>query len=108
MVKAYERNASLSENLQLTGVLLSIISLLHVELLNVNQSGDSGFVNLKHSSLWDMQTTAFSNLGRVLTRIGSTISADLWQSIVEVRFILHGINYIQFLCLFFLFLKRSL
>ncbi|KAJ4774736.1 HEAT repeat-containing protein 6 [Rhynchospora pubera] len=84
MVKAYERNASLSENVQLTGVLLSIISLLHPKLLNINHSGDSGFVNLKHSGLWDMQTTAFSILGKVLTRIGSTISADLWQSIVEV------------------------
>jgi hypothetical protein len=87
MVKAYERNATLSENLQLTGVLLSIISLLHVELLSVNQSGDSGFVNLKHSRLWDMQTTAFSILGRVVGQIGSTMPTDLWQSIVEVCFI---------------------
>ncbi|XP_078174043.1 ARM repeat superfamily protein isoform X2 [Carex rostrata] len=84
IVKAYERNASLSENLQLIGVLLSIISFLHVELLNINRSGDPGFVNLKHSGLWDMQTTAFFNLGKVLALIGSTISADLWQSIIEL------------------------
>lgn len=67
---------------------------MHVELLNINQSGDPGFVNLKHSGLWDMQTTAFFNLGKVLALTGSAMSADLWQSIIEVCFVLCGVNYI--------------
>ncbi|XP_072966428.1 uncharacterized protein [Typha angustifolia] len=91
MVKAYRRSNSLSESVQLVRALLSVVSCLHAELLYLHQSNGSdisghstGIRNMKYSNLWDMQTFAFTLIGDVLSRTGSSIPGDLWQSIADV------------------------
>lgn len=79
------------DSAQLVRVLISIISCLHGELLNSYQSNgadisprDTGIRSMRYNSLWEMQTLALSMIGDILSWTGSSLSANLWQSIVEV------------------------
>ncbi|ONK59062.1 uncharacterized protein A4U43_C08F2590 [Asparagus officinalis] len=90
--KAYRRNSSLSECLELAEIVVSVVSCLNSELLTLyyphenNWSGaNTGTRKPKYNNnLWEMQTIAFSMIGDALSRIGSSISENLWQSLVEV------------------------
>ncbi|XP_008813546.2 HEAT repeat-containing protein 6 isoform X2 [Phoenix dactylifera] len=90
-VKACGRNNSLSQSTQLIRLLLSVIACLHFELNNLFHSNgtntpaaNSGIGDSKWNGLWDMQTIAFSMIGDALSRTGSSMEANLWQSVVEV------------------------
>ena len=91
--------------MQLAEILLSIVSCLHSELLTFyhshgNHFGDAntGTRKPKCNNVWEMQTTAFSMIGDALSRIGSSISETLWESMVEV-----SILFIFFFCFVFVF-----
>ncbi|OAY78821.1 HEAT repeat-containing protein 6 [Ananas comosus] len=91
IVKAYGRTNLSIESSQLVRILISIISCLHGELLNSYQSNgadisprDTGTRSMRYNSLWEMQTLALSMVGDILSWTDSSLSANLWQSIVEV------------------------
>ncbi|WVZ95042.1 hypothetical protein U9M48_040848 [Paspalum notatum var. saurae] len=86
----YENNA-LTQNSHALTVLLSIVSCLHAELNlsdkpNVTgiSSHDSGYVNNKHSNIWDMKISAFSMVEDILCKVASNMTENMWQSVIEV------------------------
>ncbi|KAJ0964271.1 hypothetical protein J5N97_029393 [Dioscorea zingiberensis] len=88
--RTYGPKSSLSENTELVGILLCLISCLHTELLTVYHSNfplspatDIGVISPKSKSLWEMQTIAYSIVGEALSKLGSSISANLWQCVLE-------------------------
>ncbi|KAL6659008.1 hypothetical protein ACP70R_003048 [Stipagrostis hirtigluma subsp. patula] len=87
----YGRSSSLTENSHALSVIISILSCLQAELnLSDKPNGTgisshmSGSVNNKNSNIWDMKISAFSMVEDILLKIASSMSEDLWQSVVEV------------------------
>ncbi|PUZ50130.1 hypothetical protein GQ55_6G035500 [Panicum hallii var. hallii] len=87
----YGRGSSLNENSHSLTVLISIVSCLQAELnLSDKPNGigisprDSGSTNNKNSNTWDMIISAFSMVEDVLCKIASSMTEDLWQSVIEV------------------------
>ncbi|PAN33637.1 hypothetical protein PAHAL_6G035300 [Panicum hallii] len=87
----YGRGSSLNENSHSLTVLISIVSCLQAELnLSDKANGigisprDSGSTNNKNSNTWDMIISAFSMVEDVLCKIASSMTEDLWQSLIEV------------------------
>ncbi|KAG2576744.1 HEAT repeat-containing protein 6-like [Panicum virgatum] len=85
------RGSSLKENSHSLTVLISIISCLQAELnLSDKPNGvgisprDSGSMNNKNFNTWDMIISAFSMVEDVLCKIASSMTEDLWQSVIEV------------------------
>ncbi|CAD5187668.1 unnamed protein product [Musa acuminata subsp. malaccensis] len=90
-VKAYRRNNSLSEIMELVRLLVCLVSCLHAELFSLHHPhgthspfNDSGHRNPLCNILWDIQTHALSMMCDALTGIGTSIPANLWQSTIEV------------------------
>ncbi|URE15193.1 HEAT repeat containing 6 [Musa troglodytarum] len=90
-VKAYRRNNSLSEIMELVRLLVCLVSCLHAELFSLHHPhgthspfNDSVSRNPLCNSLWDRQTHALSMMCDALTDIGTSIPANLWQSTIEV------------------------
>uniref|UniRef100_A0A0D9X4H2 DUF4042 domain-containing protein n=1 Tax=Leersia perrieri TaxID=77586 RepID=A0A0D9X4H2_9ORYZ len=84
-------STSLPENAHLLRALISIVSCLQSELnLSDKPNGagvsthTSGSINNKNSNIWDMEISAFSMIEDALSKIASSLSEDLWQSVVEV------------------------
>lgn len=88
-VKVYGRNGSSSDNSGVLRILLCVTSCLHVELITAYQANETHWrgtdngASSKLNNLWEMQTYAFSMIGDALSRIGSSISPNLWQRAVE-------------------------
>ncbi|XP_062195572.1 uncharacterized protein LOC133898826 [Phragmites australis] len=87
----YGRTSPLTENSHALRVLISIVSFLKAELnLSDKPNGTgisspvSGSVNNKHPNIWDMKISAFSMVEDILCKIASSMSQDLWQSVIEV------------------------
>ncbi|CAO2176465.1 unnamed protein product [Urochloa humidicola] len=87
----YGRSSSLTENSHSLTVLISIVSYLQAELnLSYKPSGigissrDYISANNKSSSTWDMIISAFSMVEDMLCKIASSMTEDLWQSVIEV------------------------
>jgi hypothetical protein len=59
-----------------------------------------GSTSSKNYNTWDMKISAFSMVEDILCKIASTISEDLWLSVVEVSshvsFILTGASHLVF------------
>ncbi|XP_064972481.1 uncharacterized protein LOC135616794 isoform X3 [Musa acuminata AAA Group] len=90
-VKAYRRNNSLSEIMELVRLLVCLVSCLHAELFSLHHphGTHSPFNDSLSSSplcniVWDIQTHALSMMCDALTGIGTSIPANLWQSTIEV------------------------
>ncbi|XP_065016034.1 uncharacterized protein LOC103990444 isoform X3 [Musa acuminata AAA Group] len=90
-VKAYRRNNSLSEIMELVRLLVCLVSCLHAELFSLHHphGTHSPFNDSVSSSplcniVWDIQTHALSMMCDALTGIGTSIPANLWQSTIEV------------------------
>lgn len=71
--------------------LLSVISRSHTELLcssnsikNQRRPADTGKKTPRYSSLWEVQTLAFTMLGDTVSSDGSSIPVDIWKLIIEV------------------------
>ncbi|KAG2581595.1 hypothetical protein PVAP13_6KG059300 [Panicum virgatum] len=87
----YGRGSSLNENSHSLTVLISIVSCLQAELnLSDKPNGigisprDSGSTNNKNFNTWDMIISAFAMVEDVLCKIASSLTEDLWQSVIEV------------------------
>ncbi|KAJ1267298.1 hypothetical protein BS78_07G045400 [Paspalum vaginatum] len=82
---------ALTENSHALTVLISIVSCLLAEL-NLSDkpnatsisSRDSGYVNNKHSNIWDMKISAFSMVEDILCKVASNMTENMWQSVIEV------------------------
>ncbi|XP_062079611.1 uncharacterized protein LOC133784140 [Humulus lupulus] len=68
---------SSSDDIQWVKFLVSIVAVSHSELTakRINQSG---------TSLWEVQTIAFTMLEEAISRLGSSFSAHIWISTIEV------------------------
>ncbi|XXG76379.1 hypothetical protein AAC387_Pa08g0743 [Persea americana] len=85
------RNCSFSENTKLIKLLLRIVSCLHAELTSLSYSSsnqqyaDNGTrVPRCCNNLWEVQTDAFVMIGDILSKNGSSLSVEMWQSTLEV------------------------
>ncbi|XP_039123286.1 HEAT repeat-containing protein 6 isoform X1 [Dioscorea cayenensis subsp. rotundata] len=88
--RGYGPKSSLSDNTELVGIVLCLISCLHTELLTIHQSNfslspatDIRVVYSTSKSLWEMQTIAYVLTGEALSKLGSSISANLWHCVLE-------------------------
>ncbi|KAF8669994.1 hypothetical protein HU200_051179 [Digitaria exilis] len=87
----YGSSSPLTESSHSLAVLISIISYLQAELnLSDKPNGigissrDSGSVNTKNFNTWDMMISAFSMVEDILCKIASSMTENLWQSVIEV------------------------
>uniref|UniRef100_A0A0E0LR98 DUF4042 domain-containing protein n=1 Tax=Oryza punctata TaxID=4537 RepID=A0A0E0LR98_ORYPU len=88
--KDFGGSTSLPEIAHLLRVLISIVSCLQSELNLSDKPNGAGFsshtfgpINNKNSNIWDMEFSAFSMIEDALSKIASSLSEDLWQSVVE-------------------------
>ncbi|KAM0945595.1 putative armadillo-like helical protein [Dioscorea sansibarensis] len=88
--RAYEPKSSLSDHTELVGIVLCLISCLDTELLTIHQSNfpvspatDIRVIYSTSKSLWEMQTIAYVLTGEALSKLGSSISANLWHCVLE-------------------------
>ncbi|XP_057510262.1 uncharacterized protein LOC130792729 isoform X1 [Actinidia eriantha] len=91
LVSVYQRKYSLSENTELLNFLLSIVTYTHAELFcsfsssgNPLYTAELGKRVPRCNSLWEVQTAAFTMIGEVFSRVGSSLSVDIWQSTIQV------------------------
>lgn len=85
------RNCSLVETPGLLKFLLSIAACSHDELFCSSSSNgyqtctaDFGKSMARHNSLLEIRSAVFTMIGDVFSRAGSSLSADIWQSTIEV------------------------
>lgn len=90
-VSEYQQKCLLSDNVQLVKFLLRIVDCSHAQLVsssyssgNQRSAGAIGKGVSKYSSLWEVYTAVFAMLGEVFEKVGSSLSADVWQSTIEV------------------------
>ena len=90
-VSEYQQKCLLSDNVQLVKFLLRIVDCSHAQLGsssyssgNQRSAGATGKGVSKYSSLWEVYTVMFTMLGEVFEKVGSSLSADVWQSTIEV------------------------
>ncbi|XP_057969644.1 uncharacterized protein LOC131158794 isoform X2 [Malania oleifera] len=87
LMRAYHKKCSLHEHVLLMKFLLRIVALSHAELsFSCCSSGiaTTGKGLPQYCGLWDIQTTAFTMIGEVLSRVGPSLPFKIWQSTVEV------------------------
>ncbi|GFS44555.1 ARM repeat superfamily protein [Actinidia rufa] len=91
LVSVYQRKYSLSENTELLNFLLSIVTYTHAELFcsfsssgNPLYTAELGKRVPRCNSLWEVQTAAFTMISEVFSRVGSSLSVDIWQSTIQV------------------------
>lgn len=88
--KDFGRSSSVTENSHVLRVLILIISCLQAELNMTDKPSGSGLSSYipgpsnKNPNTCDMEISAFSMVEDILCKIASTISEDLWQSVVEL------------------------
>ncbi|KAJ6950730.1 hypothetical protein NC651_004412 [Populus alba x Populus x berolinensis] len=90
-VSEYQQKCLLSDNVKLVKFLLRIVDCSHAQLVsssyssgNQRSAGATGKGVSKYSSLWEVYTAVFAMLGEVFEKVGSSLSADVWQSTIEV------------------------
>ncbi|KAF4346859.1 uncharacterized protein LOC115698603 isoform X1 [Cannabis sativa] len=79
LLKGYRRKMSSSDDIQLVKFLVGIIAVSHSEL-----TAKRMIINQSETSLWEVQTFAFTMLEEAISRLGSSFSAHLWISTIEV------------------------
>lgn len=87
----HQQKCMLSDNVQLVKFLLRIVDCSRAQFVsslyssgNQRSAGSTGKGVSKYSSLWEVYTVAFTMLGDVFEKVGSSFSADVWQSTIEV------------------------
>ncbi|KAK4769164.1 hypothetical protein SAY86_027314 [Trapa natans] len=84
------RISSVLENSEVVKFLCCNIEHFHTELYFSHPSRNPRHTPVAEksvprlSSLWELQTLCFTMLGEAFSRVGSSISIDMWQSVVEV------------------------
>ncbi|XP_022722364.1 HEAT repeat-containing protein 6 isoform X2 [Durio zibethinus] len=91
-VSENQRKCTVSDDVQLVNFLLHIIACSHVDLISLyrpsgNQKStiEKGKKLPRYGSLWEVQTAAFTMLGEVYSRTGSSFQFDIWQSTIQVH-----------------------
>ncbi|KAL7221934.1 hypothetical protein ACSBR1_023804 [Camellia fascicularis] len=91
LVSVYQRKCSLSENTELLNFLISIVACSHAELYcsssfsaNQRYTAEFGKRIPRYNSLWEVQTITFTMISEVFSRVGSSLSVDMWQSTIQV------------------------
>ncbi|KAM7531528.1 hypothetical protein LguiB_034938 [Lonicera macranthoides] len=86
-----QRSCLHSENIRILDFLLSIVSRSQAALIystyssgNHSTGTEIGKGVPQYNSLWEVQTTAFSMIGEVFSRVGASLPVDHWQSTIEV------------------------
>nr|XP_043638828.1 HEAT repeat-containing protein 6 isoform X2 [Erigeron canadensis] len=81
LVDVNQRTIMLSDNAQLLDFLLRTISLSQ----NFNQGYPSESRNmiLEKNNSWEIQTTAFTMISEIFSRVGSSVPVDHWQSTID-------------------------
>ncbi|XP_019198974.1 PREDICTED: HEAT repeat-containing protein 6 [Ipomoea nil] len=77
-----EQATTLSENKQLLDFLLSIVVWFQPQLKNSIYSSDK--ILSTNACLWEVQMIAFTMIGDLYSRAGSSLPVDVWQSTIEV------------------------
>ncbi|XWS50226.1 hypothetical protein CRYUN_Cryun12cG0070300 [Craigia yunnanensis] len=91
LVSENQRKCSLSDDIQLVNFLIHVITGSHVDLIslyrpsgNLKSAIEIGKKLPRYGSLWEVQTVAFTMLGEVYSRTGSSFPVDMWQSTIQV------------------------
>ncbi|XVF53243.1 hypothetical protein PTKIN_Ptkin05aG0084100 [Pterospermum kingtungense] len=85
-----QRKCSLSDDIQLVNFFIHIIARSHMDLVslyrpsgNQKSAAEMGKKLPRYGSLWEVQTVAFTILGDIYSRNGSSFLVDTWQSTIQ-------------------------
>ncbi|KAL3743793.1 hypothetical protein ACJRO7_018975 [Eucalyptus globulus] len=91
LIGAFHRRSSLSDNMELVKFLCHNVARTRVKLLSSSyRSGNkihAAFAEKRtprFSSLWEVQTLAFTMLGEAFSRVGPLFPPDIWQLVIKV------------------------
>ncbi|XP_052210867.1 uncharacterized protein LOC127813768 isoform X2 [Diospyros lotus] len=91
LVSVYHRKCSVSDNTELLNFLLSIVAHSHTELFypssssrNQGYTAEFGKRTPGYNSLWEVLTVTFTLIGDAFSRVGPSLSEDIWQSSIQV------------------------
>ncbi|KAF7150789.1 hypothetical protein RHSIM_Rhsim02G0255700 [Rhododendron simsii] len=91
LISVYKRKCLLSEYAELLNFLISIVAYSHGELFCSSSSSvgqryvaEFGKRIPGYNSLWEVQTATLTMIGDVFSRVGSSLSVDIWKSTVQV------------------------
>ncbi|KAG9155228.1 hypothetical protein Leryth_023327 [Lithospermum erythrorhizon] len=80
LFSACQKSNSLAENKLLLGVLISVIACSQLESTYSTSNQRSHGYN----SIWDVQSYAFTMICDIYSRVGPSLSVDIWQSSIQV------------------------
>ncbi|XP_047270781.1 uncharacterized protein LOC107856546 isoform X2 [Capsicum annuum] len=83
LLAASESTGLLAEHTQLLNFLLRIVSSLQQEAGNLSNSRGKKKLS-GYNSLWEVETVAFTVIGELYSRFGSSLPVDTWQSTIEI------------------------
>ncbi|KAI3787534.1 hypothetical protein L1987_42072 [Smallanthus sonchifolius] len=89
LVDVNQRTIMLSDNVQLLEFLLKIVSYSQNVLASCFLGNIQGYplesrkIILQKNNLWEIQTTAFTMISEVFSRVGASLPAHIWQSTVD-------------------------
>ncbi|KAK4368899.1 hypothetical protein RND71_012691 [Anisodus tanguticus] len=83
LLAATERTDLVAEHLQLLSFLLRIVSSLRPEASNLSNSRGKKKIS-GYNSLWEVEVVAFTMIGELYSRYGSSLPVDTWQSTIEI------------------------
>lgn len=91
LISVCKRKCLLSEYAELLNFLISIVAYSHGELFCSSSSSvgqryvaEFGKRIPGYNSLWEVQTATLTMIGDVFSRVGASLSVDIWKSIVQV------------------------
>ncbi|KAJ8562353.1 hypothetical protein K7X08_011644 [Anisodus acutangulus] len=83
LLAATERTGLVAEHLQLLNFLLRIVSSLQTEASNLSNSRGKKKIS-GYNNLWEVEVVAFTMIGELYSRFGSSLPVDTWQSTIEI------------------------
>ncbi|KAK4370005.1 hypothetical protein RND71_009480 [Anisodus tanguticus] len=83
LLAAAERTGLVAEHLQLLNFLLRIVSSLQTEASNLSNSRGKKKIS-GYNNLWEVEVVAFTMIGELYSRFGSSLPVDTWQSTIEI------------------------
>ncbi|XVE58219.1 hypothetical protein DITRI_Ditri04bG0152400 [Diplodiscus trichospermus] len=91
LVSENQRKCSVSDDIQLVNFLTRFIARSHVDLISLYRPSSNQKSTIamgkkfpRYGSLWEVQTAAFTMLGEVYSKTGSSFTVDVWQSTIQV------------------------
>lgn len=84
LVGIYQRPILLLENKELLCFLHGVIAFFQMDSSYSNFSSGNLKLSAYHPSVWEIQRIAFTMIGEVYFRAGTSLTVDIWQSTIEV------------------------